>query len=511
VARIVREEESRYATTFQIAERFFQDEAKSAVDGVLPGAAAFKLYDRYGLALDEQEEMAREFGLTIDRENFSVEMEKQRARARASWKGADKAQIADVYKELPSSEFIGRETLEAPVEVVRLIGDGEIVLAKTPFYAESGGQVGDTGLLLDPETRERVAVVEGTYKPVPSAIVHKIRAAKPIHAGDKLIAVVDPPLRAATMRNHTATHLLHAALRQTLGTHVRQEGSVVEPGRLRFDFRHYAAMTESELSEVERLVNQQILANTEVVTDVMDLERALATGAMALFGEKYGENVRVVSIPGFSRELCGGTHVGRTGDIGLLKIVYEGSISAGIRRIEAVTGEGALERFQSASAQLARASQLLHTSESAVLEHMEKLLEQQKASERQLNALKTQLTHRQIENLEGRKINGATVIAERVEGLDARQLRTAADTLRNKWGSAVIVIASVNDSNVSIISAVSKDLTGKVQAGKLVGEVARAIGGKGGGRPDMAEGAGKDPAALASALASVYQQVGALL
>jgi len=511
VARIVRDEEHRYATTFQVAERFFQDEAKSAVNGVLPGAAAFKLYDRYGLALDEQEEMAREFGLTIDREIFSVEMEKQRARARASWKGADKVQIADVYKELPSSEFIGRETLESSVEIAQLIGDNEVAFTKTPFYAESGGQVGDTGLLLDPETRERVAVVEGTYKPVPSAIVHKIRAARPIHEGENLVAVVDRPLRAATMRNHTATHLLHAALRQILGTHVRQEGSVVEPGRLRFDFRHYTAMTESELADVERLVNQQILANTEVITDVMDLDQALATGAMALFGEKYGENVRVVNIPGFSRELCGGTHVGRTGDIGLLKIVYEGSISAGVRRIEAVTGEGALERFQSASAQLARAGQLLHTSEAAVLEHMEKLLEQQKASERQLDALKTQLAHRQIENLEGRRINGATVIAERVEGLDAKQLRTVADTLRNKWGSAVIVIASVNDSNVSIISAVSKDLTAKVQAGKLVGEVAKAVGGKGGGRPDMAEGAGKNPAALSSALASVYQQVGALL
>jgi alanyl-tRNA synthetase len=511
VERIVRDEENRYATTFQIAERFFQEEAKSAVNGVLPGAAAFKLYDRYGLALDEQEEMAREFGLTIDRENFSVEMEKQRARARASWKGADKAQIADVYKELPPSEFIGRETLESPVEVVQLIGDNEAVLAKTPFYAESGGQVGDTGLLLDPETRERVAVVEETYKPVPSAVVHKIRASKPIHAGDKLIAIVDRPLRAATMRNHTATHLLHAALRQTLGTHVRQEGSVVEPGRLRFDFRHYTAMTESELSEVERLVNQQILANTEVATDIMDIDRALATGAMALFGEKYGESVRVVSIPGFSRELCGGTHVSRTGDIGLLKIVYEGSISAGVRRIEALTGEAALERFQSASAQLAQAGKLLHTSESSVLEHMEKLLEQQKTLERQLDTLKTQLANRQVENIEGRRINGATVIAERVEGLDAKQLRIVADTLRNKLGSAVIVIASVNDSNVSIISAVSKDLTAKVQAGKLVGEVAKAVGGKGGGRPDMAEGAGKNPDALPAALAGVYQQVGALL
>jgi alanyl-tRNA synthetase len=511
VARIVREEENRYATTFQVAERFFQDEAKSAVNGVLPGAAAFKLYDRYGLALDEQEEMAREFGLTIDRENFSVEMEKQRTRARASWKGGDKAQIADVYKDLPPSEFIGREMLEAPVEVLRVIGDGEVVFAKTPFYAESGGQVGDTGLLLDPETRERVAIVEGTYKPIASAVVHKIRAARPIREGDTLLAVVDRPLRAATMRNHTATHLLHAALRQTLGTHVRQEGSVVEPGRLRFDFRHYTAMTESELGEVERLVNQQILANTEVTTDVMDLDQALSTGAMALFGEKYGESVRVVSIPGFSRELCGGTHVGRTGDIGLLKIVYEGSISAGVRRIEAVTGEGALDRFQAASAQLAKASKLLHTSESAVLEHMEKMLEQQKISERQLDALKTQLTHRQIEHLEGRRINGTTVIAEKVDGLDSKQLRTVADTLRNKWGSAVIVIASVHDSNVFIISAVSKDLVGKVQAGKLVGEVAKALGGKGGGRPDMAEGAGKNPAALPSALENVYQQVGALL
>jgi alanyl-tRNA synthetase len=511
VARIVREEENRYATTFQVAERFFQDEAKSAVNGVLPGAAAFKLYDRYGLALDEQEEMAREFGLTIDRENFSVEMEKQRARARASWKGGDKAQIADVYKDLPPSEFIGREALEAPVEIVRLIGDTEVVFAKTPFYAESGGQVGDTGLLLDPQTRERVAVVEGTYKPIASAIVHKIHASRPIRIGDTLIAVVDRPLRAATMRNHTATHLLHAALRQTLGTHVRQEGSVVEPGRLRFDFRHYTAMTESEISEVERLVNQQILTNIEVTTDVMDLDQALSTGAMALFGEKYGESVRVVSIPGFSRELCGGTHVSRTGDIGLLKIVYEGSISAGVRRIEAVTGEGALDRFQSASAQLAKAGQLLHTSEAGVLEQMEKVLEQQKISERQLEALKTQLAHRQIEHLEGRKINGATVIAEKVDGLDSKQLRTVADALRNKWGSAVIVIASVNDSSVSIISAVSKDLTGKVQAGKLVGEVAKAVGGKGGGRPDMAEGAGKNPAALPSALENVYQQVGALL
>jgi alanyl-tRNA synthetase len=270
-------------------------------------------------------------------------------------------------------------------------------------------------------------------------------------------------------------------------------------------------MTDDELSEVERLVNQQILANTEVATDIMDLEQALSTGAMALFGEKYGESVRVVSIPGFSRELCGGTHVRRTGDIGLFKIIYEGSISAGVRRIEAITGEGALERFQQATAQLVKAGELLRASENLVVEHLEKLLENQKILERQYDQLKTRMAHQQVDKLAGRRVNGATVLAESVEGLDSRQLRTIADSLRNKWGSAVIVIASVNDANISIVSAVSKDLTAKVQAGKLVGEVAKAIGGKGGGRPDMAEGAGKDSSALPGALANIYERVSALL
>ncbi len=518
VARIVREEENRYASTFQIAERFFGDEAKSAANGILPGAAAFKLYDTYGLAVDEQEEMAREFGLTIDREAFSAEMEKQRTRARASWRGADKAQIADVYKELKPVEFIGRDTLEAHVEVSRLIvdkspvelveqGQAEVVFPRTPFYGESGGQVGDTGLLLNAETRERVAVVEGSYKPTPTAIVHRIAVLQPVRTGDKVIASVDSPLRGAIMRNHTATHLLHAALRQVLGTHVKQAGSVVEPGRLRFDFHHYTSLTPDERSEVERLVNQQILENREVHTKVMDLEQALNTGAMALFGEKYGESVRVVSIPGFSRELCGGTHVPRTGDIGLFKIVYEGSISAGVRRIEAVTGEGALERFQDATAQLAHIGELLHASDTSAIPHLEKLLEQQKTLERQYEQLKTQMAHQQTEKLQGRIIGKTTIVAEKVEGLDSKQLRTLADSLRNKWGSAVIVIASVNDSQVSIISAVSKDLTPKVQAGKLVGELAKAIGGKGGGRPDMAEGAGKDPSLLPAALENVYEKV----
>ena len=522
VARIVREEEGRYATTFQVAERFFHDAAKSAVNGVLPGASAFKLYDTFGLALDEQEEMAREFGLGIDHETFEAEMEKQRVRARASWKGADKAQVAPVYKELAPVEFIGRETLEAPVEIVHLIvdknpvaavdeGAAEVIFAQTPFYAESGGQVGDTGLLLDAETRDRVAVVEGAYKPTPTAMVQKIHVVRRIHVGDKLIGVVDKPARGATMRNHTATHLLQAALRQVLGKHVKQEGSVVEPGRLRFDFSHYTAMSEDEVREVERLVNQQILANIEVTTDIMDLDQALATGAMALFGEKYGESVRVVNIPGFSRELCGGTHVQRTGDIGILKIIYEGSISAGVRRIEAITGEGALERFQTATAQLVKAGQLLHTSESGVLEQMEKLLEQQKMLERQVEHLKTQVAQQQIEKLEGRQVKGSTLLFTKLEALDSKQLRGVVDSLRNKWGSTVVVIASVNNGNIPIVATVSKDLTSKVQAGKLVNDLAKALGGKGGGRPDMAEGAGKDASALPVALEALYARVEALL
>ncbi|MGC2657032.1 MAG: alanine--tRNA ligase [Bryobacteraceae bacterium] len=518
VDRVVEDEEQRYATTFQLAERFFQDEAKSAAGGVLPGEAAFKLYDRYGLALDEQEEMAREFGLAIDRAGFDTEMEKQRTQARASWRGVDRAHVPDVYKSLPPVEFIGRETLEAPVEVSHLIADNqsrdlvaegvaEIAFPQTPFYAESGGQVGDTGLLLDPETRERVAIVEGAYRPIANAASHRIHVLRPIHVGDRLLAIVDRPSRSSTMRNHTATHLLQAALRQVLGTHVKQAGSVVEPGRLRFDFTHYTAMTGDELREVERIVNQQILANTEVTTAVMALDDALSTGAMALFGEKYGDKVRVVSVPGFSRELCGGTHVGRTGDIGLFKIAYEGGISQGVRRIEAITGEGALERFQEASAQISKAGELLRTNDAGVLDQVEKVLEQHKILERRVEQLKTQLAQQQVQNLQGRNYNGITVLAEQVVGMDAAQLRTMADTLRNKLGSAVVVLASVNDSKVSIVSIVSKDLTKKVQAGKLVSEVAKAIGGKGGGRPDMAEGAGKDTASLPAALAGVYEQM----
>ena len=502
VARVVKDEEHRYATTFQVAEKVFQDEAKAAANGALPGAAAFKLYDTYGLALDEQEEMAREAGLTIDRDGFTAEMEKQRVRARASWKGAEKAQINPVYQALPKTEFVGRGTLEAEAAVAAVI-DSEIALDRTPFYAEAGGQVGDSGVLASKATGETVAVVESAYSAAPGKTVHKVRLLGPVKPGDMVIARVDPSSRHATMRNHTSTHLLHAALRKVLGTHVKQAGSVVEPSRLRFDFTHYTAMDPDEIAEVERLMNEEILANTEVHTDIMDLDHALKTGAMALFGEKYGDQVRVVSIDSFSKELCGGTHVSRTGDIGICKIVYEGSISAGVRRIEAITGEGALKRFQEAQAQLARFQGI----------DVEKVLDHEKSLERENQSLKTQLAQAKAAQLENqaREVKGVKVLAARVDGLDRAQLRVLADSLRNQWKTAVVVLASAEDSNVAIVSGVTKDLTGKVHAGKLAGAVAQAVGGKGGGRPDMAEAGGKDPSALAGALAQVYTSVEGLL
>ena len=512
VARVVKEEEHRYATTFQVAERVFQDEAKSAVGGLLPGAAAFKLYDTYGLALDEQEEMARETGLTIDREGFHAEMEKQRTRARASWKGAEKTQVNPVYQALPRTEFIGRETLEAEAQVVALIG-GEIALDRTPFYAEAGGQVGDTGVLISMTTGETVALVESTYVAAPGKSVHRVKLTGPVMEGDTVIARVDAPSRHSTMRNHTGTHLLHAALRTVLGTHVKQAGSVVEPSRLRFDFTHYTAMDPDELAEVERLMNEAILSNNEVTTNVMDLDQALQTGAMALFGEKYGDKVRVVSISDFSKELCGGTHVGRTGDIGICKIVYEGSISSGVRRIEAITGQGALKKFQEAQAQLSRVAGLVRTSESDVVDQLEKLLSREKSMEHELQQLKTKVAQGEAGQLEGqaRELKGVKVLAARVDGLDRAQLRTLVDSLRNKWKSAVVVLATTEDSNVIIVSGVTKDLTAKVHAGKLAGSVAQAVGGKGGGRPDMAEAGGKDVAALPAALEQVYTSVEGML
>jgi alanyl-tRNA synthetase len=529
VARVVKDEEHRYATTFQVAEKVFHDEAKKAASATLPGEVAFKLYDTYGMALDEQQEMARELGLAIDLDGFEQAMAKQRDRARASWKGAEKAQVAPVYQELLDrgrTVFTGYDTMRLEgARVAALVvnqqsmknlgpnTEAELVLDRTPFYAESGGQVGDSGEIRHPDTGEVLAYVDAVLAAVPGLTVHRIRTLQPLHLGDAVDAVVNESARRSTMRNHTATHLAHAALRQVLGTHVKQAGSVVEPNRLRFDFTHYTAVAAEELVEIERLANQEILRNTPVETNVMELDEALQTGAMALFGEKYGDKVRVVSVPGFSRELCGGTHVQRTGDIGLLKVVYEGSISAGVRRMEAVTGSGALHRFQETADSLHRVAATLRASESDLHESIEKLLAQQRTLERQLAELKQKAAHSLVGDLEtsAREIKGVRVLSGRVDGMDRAQMREMADALRNKWKSAVIVLAASDNDSISIVSAVTKDLTQKVHAGKLAGAVAQAVGGKGGGRPDLAEAGGKDVQALPGALEQVYASVEGML
>jgi alanyl-tRNA synthetase len=373
--------------------------------------------------------------------------------------------------------------------------------------------VGDRGALYSVETGEKLATVETVYPAVPGLSTHRIVALAPIKVGDQVRARVEETPRWSTMRNHTATHLLHAALRQVLGTHVKQAGSVVEPPRLRFDFTHYSALDRAEIDEVERLVSEQILRNTAVETTVMPLEKAIGTGAMALFGEKYGDQVRVVDVPGFSKELCGGTHVRRTGDIGLFKIVYEGSISAGVRRIEAITGEAAIRDYQQASDAVRRLTQLVRVSEPELVEQVEKTLAHERALEKQIEQLKNKLAQSAIGELESqvRVVKDVKIVAARLDGMERAQLRVLADALRNKWKSAVVVLASADDSGVSIVSAVTKDLTSKVHAGKLAGAVAQAVGGKGGGRPDMAEAGGKDASALPAALEDVYKSVESLL
>ena len=523
VARVVKDEEHRYASTFLVAERVFNEAIKSLGGQAIPGALSFKLYDTYGLALDEQEDMAREHGLTIDHAAFDAEMEHQRERARASWKGAEKGVVVPAYQtllELGRTKFLGYSDLEATSRVVGLLVDkqpvdsvpagvkAELVLDQTPFYAESGGQVGDHGVLLS-ASGEKVADVEGAFPGLPGLTVHRVATHAPLAVGDTLRAEVAVALRDATRRNHTATHLLHASLRQVLGTHVKQAGSVVDPGRLRFDFSHYAALDRAEIEEVERLTNQQILRNTAVTTDILPLDQAIATGAMALFGEKYGENVRVVTVPGFSRELCGGTHVQRTGDIGVCKIVYEGSISAGVRRIEAVTGEGALKQYQETTGAVRKIAEMVQAGEPDLIDHVEKLLATERALEKQVEQLKNKLAQAAVGQVEtqARSVGEVKIVAARLDGMDRPQMRALADALRNKWKSAVVVLAAAEDGNVSIISAVTKDLTGKVHAGKLASSVALAVGGKGGGRPDMAEAGGKDAAALNAALEAVYRDV----
>ena len=503
----------------------------------VPGSVAFEMYDTYGLARDVIQEAAHLHDVEIDWDGFDVAMREQRERGRASWKGAHKEAASPVYlklKELFKTEpdfYFGTQTRDARIEgivtkqrkvnEIKAGDEAEIVLDRTSIYSESGGQVADTGAFYDNDMSLQLADVKGAYYPVSGLIAHKIVAKEDLHVGDRVATVADPVRRARDMRNHTATHLMHAALRNVLGTHVKQAGSLVAPDHLRFDFSHFASVDASELAEIEQQVNEEILRNLALSTDIMNIDDALASGALAFFGDKYPEsNVRVVTIPDpssprgfYSKELCGGTHVIRTGEIGVFKITGEQSVAAGVRRIEAISGDQALAEYQRTLNTLRSVSQLLNAGEGDVIAALERQLESTKQLEKQLDALKRKAAGSTADSLleEARTIKDVRVLAAKVSGFDRDALRQMIDTLRQKLGSGVVVLFSVEDGKVALITGVTKDLTSRLHAGKIVQELAKQVGGSGGGRPDLAEAGGKDTSAVESALSTVYPLIDRLL
>ena len=509
-------EEERFAETLDSGMRILEDVAARSKD-VIPGADAFRLYDTYGFPVDLTADIARERGLTVDMAGFDAAMAQQRETARASGKFAGGVTLpAELVAQLKPTEFLGYDTLTAGgLEVVALLKDGRavetidagdeaiVILDRTPFYAESGGQVGDTGELDEKGVR---FVVGDTLKLAGQFHGHAGRLqAGTLRRGDHVVASVDAARRAATVLNHSATHLLHAALRGVLGTHVTQKGSLVAPDRLRFDFSHFQPMTAQELAEIERRVNAEIRRNHQAEVRQMDMQEALDFGAMALFGEKYGERVRVLRMGDTSTELCGGTHVGRTGDIGLFKIVSEGGVSAGVRRIEAVTGQGALDFIDEEERRLNEAAQLLGGSAQDVVDKIRQITDRQKKLERELEVLKAKAASGATSDLAGSaiEVGGVRVLATRLEDIDAKALRDAVDRLKQQLGDAVIVLAGASEGKAALVAGVSGSAAGKVKAGELLSHVASQIGGKGGGRPDLAQGGGDDVPALAAALAGI--------
>jgi len=530
VSKTVLVEETRFAHTLDVGLEKL--EALLAKNN-LSGQEAFKLYDTFGMPLDFMQDAARDHGVAFDEEGFDAAMNEQRSRARASWKGAAKQTANPVYQQLPKSDFEGyRQTRSENCEVLAIIRNGqganevkpgdevEIILDHTPFYAEAGGQVGDRGVLYSDELNTVVAEVKGCYYPVQGVRAHQAIAKQAIRVGDKVDAAVSTETRQATMRNHTATHLLQAGLREVLGKHVKQAGSLVAPNYLRFDFSHFTGVQDEELQDIEDLINKEVLRNENIeVIENVPIDVAINEyKAMALFGEKYGDKVRVIKIGDFSTELCGGTHTGQTGEIGLIKILKEGSVSSGVRRVEAVTGEGSLQHFrQDHQLENVVASLATHSDAASPAEALKAELDKKDAEikrlSRELDQARMKSASASSSNI-GDKIKdvkGVKVLAHRVDNLERGQMRTLVDQLREKIGSGVVVLGSATDGSVSLIVGVTKDLTSRIQAGKVITPVAQKVGGKGGGRPDLAEAGGKDPGALDSALNEAYEIVDSLL
>jgi alanyl-tRNA synthetase len=512
VERVLQQEEDRFNETLDQGLRILEDDIAVLKGNTISGSTIFKLYDTYGFPADLTRDIALERNLKLDMSGFEREMEAQRERARAasSFKVVDDGR----FEVKQPTVFTGYERLSdesqvlilafpdySKVEHLRAGEAGGVVLDRTPFYAESGGQAGDRGVLRAGAARFRV---EDTRK-AGQTFVHIGRMESgELRAGERVVAEVDIGLRRATMLNHSATHLMHKALRDVLGAHVQQKGSLVDDQRTRFDFSHNAPMTPEQVAEVERRVNEQILSNEDTRVRVMDMDSARAEGAMALFGEKYGSEVRVLNI-GDSIELCGGTHVRRTGDIGLFKIVSEGGVASGVRRIEAITGPGALAYLYERENKLREAAEMLRASPEEVPRKVEQLIQRLKGLERELDQLRGKLAAGGSKDLaaEAKEVKGIKVLAARLDGVDAKGLREAMDRLKDKLAPAAIVLAAVADNKVSLIAGVTKELVGRLHAGELVNQVAVRVGGKGGGRPDMAQAGGTDPAGLDAALADV--------
>ncbi len=510
VAEVLRAEEERFAETLEHGMALLEA-ALNAPSKRLDGETAFKLYDTFGFPLDLTADICRERGFTLDQGGFDTAMAHQREQARAASKFVMKGALD--YNGVATA-FYGYDTLVHEGIVVALYKDGAVVneltlgeagvvvLDHTPFYAESGGQVGDRGLL---ESAHGVFEVDDTQKIQADVFGHQgVVKLGCLTVGNTVQAKVDPASRAATVRNHSATHLMHKALREVLGSHVQQKGSLVNPSRTRFDFAHHAPMTDEEIRQVERIVNREILANAAASARVMAFDEAVKGGAMALFGEKYGDSVRVMDI-GSSRELCGGTHVARTGDIGLFKILSEGGVASGIRRVEAVTGEGALDVVQQQEQELAEVAAAVKAQPQEIALKVGQVLDSVKALEKELARLKSKMASSQGDDLAGQAsdIKGTKVLAAALEGADAKTLRDTLDKLKDKLKSCVVVLGAAADGKAALIAGVSADLTAKVKAGELVNFVAQQVGGKGGGRPDMAQAGGTQPENLGKALASV--------
>ena len=526
VAKVVLAEEQQFARTLELGLKQMNEETLRS------GAKAFGLYETFGMPLDFMVDAARDAGIEFDMAGFEAAKEEEQQRARASWKGGSQKSAAPVYRELPKTEFEGYSALRVDgAKILALVKDGigvhqlnpsetgEVVLDATSFYADSGGQVGDVGWLYSADHNTIVAEVTGCKKPVQGVFAHQVVVKQPLAVGDSVDTVVNGEIRNAVMRNHTGTHLLHAALRQVLGTHVKQAGSLNDRARLRFDFSHFAGVADEELAEVESIVNAQVLANSTVQT-MVDVPIDVAVhelGAMALFGEKYGDRVRVVKIGDFSTELCGGTHTAATGEIGLIKIVGEGAVASGTRRVEAVTGTGSLGLFRRDADVAKVAGQFVGSGEVSA----EVLRAKVNAQEEEMKKLRRELEQMRMRSASAAtadaassavEVKGIKVLAQRVDALDKSQMRNLVDELRGKLGSGVVILgAATPEAKVSLIVGVTKDLTSRIQAGKIVGAIAAKVGGKGGGRPDLAEAGGSDVGALDAVLAGTSAIVADLL